>query len=78
MVRPEVLAQRQQANLSDVPGMFNTSLIDVKQQPPKQEEAGEDTVFEDNRDTESALGKYWLIVLFFAILSSHHGVQSKP
>ena len=63
MVRPEVLAQRQQANLSDVPGMFNTSLIDVKLQPPNQEEAGEDTVFQDQRETRSALGKYWLIVL---------------
>ena len=57
MVRPEVIVQRQQVNLSDVPGMFNTLLIDVKQQPPKQEEAGKRTVFFDDVEKRSALGK---------------------
>ena len=60
-----------------MPGMFNTSLIDVKQQPPKKEEPTESTVFHDDRDKRSALGKYWLIVLYFAIILSHHDVQSK-
>ena len=65
MVRlhPEVLHKRRQANLSDEPGMFNTSLIDVKQQPPKQKEAGEETVFDENEEKREAVGKYWLFFL---------------
>ena len=65
MVRlhPKVLEQRQQANLSDIPGMFNASLMDVKQQPPKRMEAGEKTVFEDDVEKRRGLGKYMNLLL---------------
>ena len=62
-IHPEVLEKWQQANLSDVPGMFNASLIDVKQQPPKQKEAREKTVFEDDEEKRRGLGKYLILLL---------------
>ena len=65
MVRlhPEVLERRKQANLSDMPGLFNASLIDVKQQPPERKEAGEKTVFVDDTEKRVALRKYMKFLL---------------